>query len=99
MPPPLSLKQRLTQLNTSLSSPTSPSSPSKFSFNLPSPSATKSAFHGFVNRARATNPARTFGLGRERERGKEGMDDLEEVDRIMQRIIFPAGVDYETRPM
>ncbi|TFK72299.1 Rho GTPase activation protein [Pluteus cervinus] len=90
MPPSnISLKQRLATLSLSPSSPTSPNGPS-------SAPPLRSTFAA-KRRALFTPP-----WSSKRQPGgvlPPEMRDIEVVQEVMTRLIFQAGVDFETRPM
>jgi len=85
MPNPLSLRQRLAALAVAPSSPTAP-----HGFDVP-PRSPVSKIRTLFNPTwiKRSNPDR---YGDQRE----AQDTLQEV---MSRVIYQAGVDYETRPM
>ncbi|KAL1746530.1 hypothetical protein HDZ31DRAFT_33971 [Schizophyllum fasciatum] len=88
MPPALSLKQRLAALSLA---PSAPSSPSPYYSSAESPTPTsprrKSMFHPPWLRRNDDGPAHA------------PQSQHERVQEVMNRMIFQAGVDYETRPM
>uniref|UniRef100_D8QBF2 Rho-GAP domain-containing protein n=1 Tax=Schizophyllum commune (strain H4-8 / FGSC 9210) TaxID=578458 RepID=D8QBF2_SCHCM len=88
MPPALSLKQRLAALSLA---PSAPSSPSPYYPSADSPTPTsprrKSMFHPPWLRRNEDGPV------------PAPQSQHEKVQEVMNRMIFQAGVDYETRPM
>ncbi|KAL1695108.1 hypothetical protein GGG16DRAFT_45983 [Schizophyllum commune] len=88
MPPALSLKQRLAALSLA---PSAPSSPSPYYPSADSPTPTsprrKSMFHPPWLRRSEDGPVQA------------PQSQHEKVQEVMNRMIFQAGVDYETRPM
>ncbi|KAH8818849.1 Rho GTPase activation protein [Flagelloscypha sp. PMI_526] len=104
-PPPLTLKQRLAALHNAPAtptSPTSPTSPSGKKMKLPwrRNSTDKSIFSTFTKGS--NNPQGTNGHGIGHQPWSAVDSDMEErqaIQDVMSRLIFQAGVDYETRPM
>ncbi|KAH8109293.1 RhoGAP-domain-containing protein [Phellopilus nigrolimitatus] len=97
MPPPLTLKQRLANLSLAASAPSTPlaHSPPTTPRRSPSFSALNSAIgkrKAFLNPPWSNSASRTSaGYGDEQ-------DSAQKVDDVLSRMIFQAGVDYETRP-
>ncbi|TCD61399.1 hypothetical protein EIP91_008520, partial [Steccherinum ochraceum] len=94
MPNPLTLKQRLAALSSAASGS---SSSNPYSDTPPSPRSPGPRIRAFFNQ-NMRNKASSSSLNSS-DNGPEPSYSQDKLQEVMTRLIFQAGVDYETRPM